>query len=491
MSITAQVDYTSKDFDGLKASLLDYAAQILPEWQSRSEGDFGVVLVELLAYTGDILSYYGDRIQDEAYLATASTRQSILQIANLLGYTPSNGVAATGTVTFQTANPGPAVLVPAGTAVVTDYNLTADGPLTYETVADVTVPLNGGTASVGVVHGVTKTLVPLGTSTGLPAQQFRLPDTSILTDTVRIFVDAAAAGTGVVTPLEWNSIGYLIDADPSTQAFSTFVDSTGATWVSFGDNLNGAIPTLGLNVYATYRVGGGAVGNLVANQIIGISSATVSGVSIATDGTGKPLSSAMAGGADPESNDQIRVNAPRVFRTQNRLVTLQDFSDAELAVPGVLRANAVAGTFSSVTTYVVGPDGGPPSSTLTNTVQSALNAQALAGVTATVAGPVIVPINLGTITVQALSGFKTSAVTADVTTAIKTFLSFANVDFATRVTISDFYSVIRSVNGVQWVQIPLMARNDAAQTGTADIVCRDWEIPTIGTFSLNVLGGTQ
>ncbi len=489
-TITARADYTSKDFDGLKASMLDYAAQVFPEWQSRSEGDFGVVLVELMAYMGDVLSYYTDRVQDEAYLSTATQRQSVLQIASLLGYLPSNGTPATGTVQMTTAtgsaNP---VLVPQGTEVTTDYIDAYDGPLTFETTQDATLPAGGtSTVAVPVAHGVTRPMFTVATSNGLPGQQYRLPDISILTDTINVYVDSV--NDGVVTQVAWARADYLVDGDPESQIFSTYVDSYGSTWIQFGDGLNGVTPTNGLNIWAEYRVGGGTVGNLAAGQITGLSG-NIAGAFIANDVNNNPISSAMTGGTDPESNDQIRANAPRVFRTQNRMVTLADFEDAALAVPGVLRASAVAGSFSSVTIYCVGPDGSGPSAVLTSRLQASLSPKALAGTTITIASPSNVAVNLGLVTIQVLDRFKADTVRTQVQQAIQSFLSFANVDFGARITISDFYSLIRSVPGVQWVNIPLMARNDAAQTGTADIVCRDWEIPVLGSYTLNVLGGVQ
>lgn len=493
-SASSAIDYTSKDYDGFKSSLLTYASQVMPQWQSRSEGDFGVAMVELMAYMGDILSYYGDRMQDEAYLSTATQRQSILQIANLLGYIPSNGVAANGTVTLQSANPGPAVTVPAGTNLTTDYVAAIDGPLVYETQEDVTVPANGGTAVVNVAHGVTYSMTPLGTSTGLPGQRFRLPQTSVISGTERIFVDVASSSGSTASTEEWLHIDFLIDGDPTSKVFSTYVDSSGATWIEFGDGLNGAVPNNGLNVYSTYRVGGGVVGNIASGLIIGIDNTGLSGaVSVAVDSTSTPLSSAMTGGADPESNDQIRANAPRVFRTQNRLVTLSDYEDAALGVPGVLRASAVAGAFSAVTVYVVGPSGGTPASTLLNNVQSALNAKALAGVTVTAAAPSFVSINVGSsgspLVVKVMDNAKQSVVQAAVSAAVQQMLSFSAVDFGERLTLSDFYSAIMSVPGVQWVQIPMFARSDASQSGTADIACRAWEIPVLGNYYVNMTGG--
>src|ERR1700761_1793792 len=90
LTVPAAIDYTSKDFLGFMTSFQVYARQAMPEWNfGASEGDIGMAILESAAYMGDILSYYGDRISQEAYLPTATQRQSLLNIAQLLGYTVS------------------------------------------------------------------------------------------------------------------------------------------------------------------------------------------------------------------------------------------------------------------------------------------------------------------------------------------------------------------------------------------------------------------
>jgi hypothetical protein len=482
------IDYTSRDFDGFKASLLDYASRAFPDWVPGSEGDFGVLMVELFSYLGDSLSYYGDRLQQESYLSTATQRLSLLQIADLLGYTPSQGIPATGTVTFQTSKPGPAVIIPAASQVVTDYVTALDSPITYETDQDVTVPLNGGTATVTVTQGITRTQVNIGTANGLPVQEFRLPDVPVIPATARVFVDDVAGLT------EWSFIPYLVDAGPTDRVFTSFLDETGATWIRFGDNLNGAAPTNLLTLYANYRVGGGAFGNVSAGAVNALASSTLTGVAIALDAGLTPLSSAMTGGADPESNDQIRANAPRIFRVQDRCVTLQDFSDLALTLPGVVRANAVASTYTSISVYVVGLGGTLPPTTVVQNVLSTLQSKALAGATVTVTGPTLVGVNLGTtstpIAVECWPRYSRAGVATAVLQALNNMLSFAAVDFGMRLTVSDFYRTILAVDGVRYVSIPMVARADAAQTGTADLVFRAWEIPKVGTIStINMTGG--
>src|SRR5690348_11735864 len=129
------IDYTSKDWSAFVSSMLQYASVIMPEWDTSSEGDFGVMLVELFAYLGDILSFYGDRLTQEAYLPTATQRLSILNLARLLGYIPTNGSPATGTVTFQNTTTNQ-ITVPAGTQIASAFDDTADQPIIYETDSD-------------------------------------------------------------------------------------------------------------------------------------------------------------------------------------------------------------------------------------------------------------------------------------------------------------------------------------------------------------------
>jgi predicted phage baseplate assembly protein len=285
-----------------------------------------------------------------------------------------------------------------------------------------------------------------------------------------------------------------VDADPSDRVFSTYLDEAGATWIRFGDNINGATPTTNLTIYATYRVGGGTVGNVNAGVVNAIADSTLPGVTFSQDSSGNAISSVMTGGADPETNDQIRANAPRIFRTQDRCVTLADFSDLALTIPGIVRANAIASTYTSISVFVIGSAGGAPSTTTLQNVQTSLQAKALAGTTVTVSGPTTVKVNVGNssnpITVECWPRYSRASVLYDVQQALKTMLSFANVDFGMRLTLSDFYKTILDVEGVRYVDIPLIARADAAQTGTADIVMRAWEIPTVGNIAnITMTGG--
>jgi hypothetical protein len=108
--------------------------------RTRDPGDFSIALLDSWAVTLDTLTFYTERIANEAYLRTAADQRSVTELAALVGYVPSPGVSASATLAFTlSAAPGaPAsVVIPAGTRVQS-----VPGPgekvQVYETSADLT-----------------------------------------------------------------------------------------------------------------------------------------------------------------------------------------------------------------------------------------------------------------------------------------------------------------------------------------------------------------
>jgi Baseplate J-like protein len=85
------IDYLAKDYASFRQLMLDRLAVTMPEWKERSPADIGIMLVELLAYAADQLSYYQDAVATEAYLETARRRISVRRHARLLDYVMHNG----------------------------------------------------------------------------------------------------------------------------------------------------------------------------------------------------------------------------------------------------------------------------------------------------------------------------------------------------------------------------------------------------------------
>lgn len=97
------INYLAKDYDSFRQLILDRLSLIMPSWQETHEPDIGVALVELLAYTGDYLSYYQDAVATEAYLGTARQRISVRRHVRLIDYAMHEGCNARAWVTLKSA----------------------------------------------------------------------------------------------------------------------------------------------------------------------------------------------------------------------------------------------------------------------------------------------------------------------------------------------------------------------------------------------------
>jgi hypothetical protein len=95
------LDYTSRDYKAIRSMLVGLAKGILPDWQTVGDtGDFGTLLLELYAYANDVTNYYIDRMASEAFLGTAVRRQSVMYIADMLGYRPIGQRSAVTSLSF-------------------------------------------------------------------------------------------------------------------------------------------------------------------------------------------------------------------------------------------------------------------------------------------------------------------------------------------------------------------------------------------------------
>lgn len=89
-----EINYLAKDYASFRRLMLDRMSLLAPQWQDRHAADLGNVLVELLAYKADHLSYHQDAVDTEAYLGTARKRVSLRRHARLVDYFVHEGCNA-------------------------------------------------------------------------------------------------------------------------------------------------------------------------------------------------------------------------------------------------------------------------------------------------------------------------------------------------------------------------------------------------------------
>lgn len=100
------IKYTSRDFNSIKQDLVEYAKRYYPDnFRDFSEASFGSLMLDSVAYVGDILSYYTDYQANESFLETALEYDNIIKLGKQVGFKYNNSSTTTGLVTFYAIVP--------------------------------------------------------------------------------------------------------------------------------------------------------------------------------------------------------------------------------------------------------------------------------------------------------------------------------------------------------------------------------------------------
>ncbi len=83
------IKYTNKDYNSIKSKLIDFAQIYYPNtFNDFTESSPGMMFLEMVAYVGDILSFYQDSQIQELFLTYAQERENLYNLAYTLGYKP-------------------------------------------------------------------------------------------------------------------------------------------------------------------------------------------------------------------------------------------------------------------------------------------------------------------------------------------------------------------------------------------------------------------
>jgi len=112
------IKYTNREFSTIKEDLIEYAKRYYPDsYKDFSKASFGSMVLDSVAYIGDVLSYYIDYSVNESFLDTAIEYDNVRKHARSLGYNFMGAPSSFGHLKFY-------VLIPAdseGMAPDTSY----------------------------------------------------------------------------------------------------------------------------------------------------------------------------------------------------------------------------------------------------------------------------------------------------------------------------------------------------------------------------------
>jgi hypothetical protein len=499
--ITSSIDYTSRDFFALREDLITRIQTRVnangKTWSATDPADFGVAIVEAFAHIGDLNNYYIDRVANEAYLSTATQRQSLLNIASMYGYQVSGYRQALVDVTL-TNSTGVDVVVPEGTLVSASITITNNGSATtyqeYYTVnSDVTIGANAS-ALGELVHGKNVTAdavnaangddiydIPgerLAYSTGLPNQSYILTSNQVVDGSVEVFV---RNGDSFV---QWTQVDNLSEYGPQDFVYSLSYSGTDYVSVNFGNGISGAIPVYGDDIKAQYFVGGGLIGNVDSGtnfRVIsvpvssGVLLASIVNVTISNDAAGY-------GGENPESNDSIRANAPSALRVSQRAVSLNDFKNFALTMSGVGKAAAYASSPTSVVLYIgesttdTSPDYYPGFnvtntavtskwSDLKSSVQTDFSNKTQIGTTLTILPPTYVSADV-VVEYVAETGYSDAQIITAINSEVVYGYGYNYLDFNQNIRPEKLEQSLSAINGVDSVRIVKLFRTGGSSART-------------------------
>ena len=95
------IKYTSREFNSIKRDLTEYAKRYYPDsFQDFNEASFGALMLDTVAYVGDVLSFYLDYQANESFLDTAVEYNNIIRHGRQLGYKPPGVPSSFGEVSL-------------------------------------------------------------------------------------------------------------------------------------------------------------------------------------------------------------------------------------------------------------------------------------------------------------------------------------------------------------------------------------------------------
>lgn len=103
------IDYTARDFSSIRDELISYVKRYYADsYKDFNEASFGSMMIDLVSYVGDMLSFYVDYQANESFLQTSLEFENIIKIARQMGYNYNGVPTSHGEVSFY-------VLIPANT----------------------------------------------------------------------------------------------------------------------------------------------------------------------------------------------------------------------------------------------------------------------------------------------------------------------------------------------------------------------------------------
>ena len=387
-----RLDVTDLDFDDIKGNLKTFMRNQSDFTDYDFEGSGINALLDVLAYNTHYLAMNMNMVANEAFLDTASVRSSVVSHAKTLGYTPNSVRAPIAFVNVTLNNVGnlTSATIPVGTVFTTVID---DVNYQFVTVAEHSTQIQNGIISftnLPIYEGTYVTNRYTVDADNVD-QKFYVNDENGDTTTLIVDVFDNSSSTSSTT--------FTLATDTTQTASDSNVyflqeSVDGKFEIYFGDGIIGKALSDGNIVRMRYVV----TNKTRANGASSFStSATISGITNITTAT---VSNA-SGGAEKESIQSIKFNAPLDYAAQGRAVTVNDFKAVVPKVYANAKSVQVYGgedndvpTYGKVYISIVPTTGAITASAKLDIVKNLKNNYTVASVTPEIVDPEYTKIRL-------------------------------------------------------------------------------------------------
>ena len=330
------VNFSTLDFDQVKISLKDYLRSNSNFTDYDFEGSNLSTILDVLAYNTYITSYNANMETNEVFIDSATLRENVVSLARNIGYLPRSRKASVATINFvvdvTSVTPAPATLTLNKGPVAATSGTFGNDAYVFGILEDITVPVTTDSEgnsfanfnNIKVYEGTL--LTSTFTFSALnPDQRFKLPNTGIDTDLMVVTVKSNSSST---TGTKYNSQNNLFDIDSKSKVYFLQEIEDERYEIFFGDDIFGNKLEEGNYIVVYYIISSGDSANGINNFTYagkltyvrnGLSYSVTSGVSL--------LETVLqsSGGEVIESVDSVKKYAPRVYSSQNRAVSSNDY----------------------------------------------------------------------------------------------------------------------------------------------------------------------
>ena len=325
------VNFTNLDFEDVKTTLKEYLKSNSNFTDYDFEGSNLSSILDVLAYNTYITSYNANMVANEVFIDTATLRENVIALARNIGYTPRSRKAATSAISFfvDTTNitPKPASLTLRRGTVATSSGSFGGTGGAFCILDDITVPVINDIASFDNITIFEGTVVQKNFtySARNPQQKFILPNPGVDTELIRVSVKNNSSSTALTKYALQDSL-FSISSESKVYFLQEVADERYE--IFFGDGVFGKKLDDQNYITVNYLTTNGDSGN-------GFSQFAFSGrITYVRDGTEYVVSEGISfitpqyssrGGSSIEAVESVRKFAPKIYATQNRAVTADDY----------------------------------------------------------------------------------------------------------------------------------------------------------------------